>query len=214
MVTTTLAGPAPKEGSIGRALPGVDVRLINAAGADVWRSDAPAGVDEVDDFDDDAAGSPGTDPGEIVVRGANLFSGYWPDGRDGPGPDGWWATGDVAFADADGDLFLVDRLRELILVNGFNVYPAEVEQVLMAYPAVAEAAVIGIPHRPSGETVKAYVVTDSPVAAADLAAHCARNLARFKCPTEFEFVTELPHSATGKVRKVALREEGLAHVDR
>ena len=220
VVTTTLAGPAPKEGSIGRALPGIDVRLVNAAGADVWRSDAPAGVDEVDDFDDDAAGSPGTDPGEIVVRGANLFSGYWPDGHGGPDPDGWWATGDVAYADADGDLFLVDRLRELILVNGFNVYPAEVEQVLMAHPAVAEAAVIGIPHGSSGQTVKAYVVLESTVAAewsvtaADLAAYCARNLARFKCPTEFESVAELPHSATGKVRKVALREEGLAHVDR
>ena len=161
VVTTTLAGPAPKEGSIGRALPGIDVRLVNAAGADVWRSDAPAGVDEVDDFDDDAAGSPGTDPGEIVVRGANLFSGYWPDGHGGPDPDGWWATGDVAYADADGDLFLVDRLRELILVNGFNVYPAEVEQVLTAHPAVAEAAVIGVPHGSSGQTVKAYVVLES-----------------------------------------------------
>ena len=84
-----------------------------------------------DDFDDDVAGSPGTDPGEIVARGANLFSGYWPDGRDGPDADGWWATGDVAYADADGDLFIVDRLRELIIVNGFNVYPAEVEQVLV-----------------------------------------------------------------------------------
>jgi long-chain acyl-CoA synthetase len=220
VVTTTLAGPAPKEGSIGRALPGIDIRLVNAAGADVWRSDTPAGVDEADDFDDDAAGSPGTDPGEIVVRGANLFSGYWPDGHGGPDPDGWWATGDVAYADVDGDLFLVDRLRELLLVNGFNVYPAEVEQVLMAHPAVAEAAVIGIPHGPSGQTVKAYVVLESPVAAdwsdtvADLAAYCARNLARFKCPTEFESVTELQHSATGKVRKVALREEGLADADR
>ena len=220
VVTTTLAGPAPKEGSIGRALPGIDVRLVNAAGADVWRSDTSAGVGEADDFDDDAAGSPGTDPGEIVVRGANLFSGYWPDGHGGPDPDGWWATGDVAYADADGDLFLVDRLRELILVNGFNVYPAEVEQVLMAHPAVAEAAVIGIPHEPSGQTVKAYVVLESSVAeewsliVADLAAYCARNLARFKCPTEFESVTELPHSATGKVRKVALREEGLTHADR
>ncbi len=220
VVTTTLAGPAPKEGSIGRALPGIDVRLVNAAGADVWRSDTSAGVGEADDFDDDAAGSPGTDPGEIVVRGANLFSGYWPDGHGGPDSDGWWATGDVAYADADGDLFLVDRLRELILVNGFNVYPAEVEQVLMAHPAVAEAAVIGIPHEPSGQTVKAYVVLESSVAeewsliVADLAAYCTRNLARFKCPTEFESVTELPHSATGKVRKVALREEGLTHADR
>ena len=76
-------------------------------------------------------------------RGDNLFDGYWPDGRDGPDSDGWWHTGDVAYADADGDLFLVDRVRELILVNGFNVYPAEVEKVLIAHPAVAEAAVLG-----------------------------------------------------------------------
>lgn len=220
VVTTTLAGPKPKEGSIGRALPGIDIRLVNAAGADVWRSDAPTGVDAADDFDDDAAGSPGTDPGEIVVRGANLFAGYWPDGHGGPDRDGWWATGDVAYADADGDLFLVDRLRELILVNGFNVYPAEVEQVLMALPAVAAAAVIGIPHESSGQAVKAYVVLESPVAeqwsvtVATLAAHCARNLARYKCPTVFEPVDELPHSATGKVRKVALREEGMVYVDR
>jgi long-chain acyl-CoA synthetase len=239
-VTTTLASPEAKEGSIGRALPGVDVRLVNSAGVDVWRSDSPPGGDAVDDFDDDASGSPGTDPGEILVRGANLFSGYWPDGRDGPTPDGWWATGDVAYADVDGDLFLVDRLHELILVNGFNVYPAEVEQVLVAHPAVAEAAVIGVPHAPSGQTVKAYIVAASPVAAGstasvvtagstasvvsagsmasvvtapELAAYCARNLARFKCPTEFEFVTELPHSATGKVRKAALRDVGMVRLD-
>jgi long-chain acyl-CoA synthetase len=230
-VTTTLASPERKEGSIGRALPGIDVRLVNAAGADVWRSDAPAVAAELDDFDDDAAGSPGTDPGEIVVRGANLFSGYWPDGHDGPDPNGWWATGDVAFADADGDLFLVDRLRELILVNGFNVYPAEVEQVLTAHPAIAEAAVIGIPHLPSGQSVTAYVVVRPPeagvaaVSPTDLATYCARNLARYKCPSEFEFVAELPHSATGKVRKAALRDarpvagegpahdEGMAHAE-
>jgi long-chain acyl-CoA synthetase len=230
-VTTTLASPDRKEGSIGRALPGIDVRLVNAAGADVWRSDEPAVAAELDDFDDDAAGSPGTDPGEIVVRGANLFSGYWPDGRDGPDPHGWWATGDVAFADADGDLFLVDRLRELILVNGFNVYPAEVEQVLTAHPAIAEAAVIGVSHLPSGQSVKAYVVVGpagaggSAITPTDLATYCARNLARYKCPSEFEFVTELPHSATGKVRKAALRDarpvagegpardEGMAHAE-
>ena len=107
-----------------------------------------------DDFDDDAGGVPGTDPGEVVVRGANLFSGYWPDGAGGPDADGWWATGDVAYADADGDLFLVDRLGELIIVSGFNVYPHEVELVLAAHPAVAEAAVVGDPgpvHRRGGQ---------------------------------------------------------------
>ncbi len=109
---------------------------------------------DVDDDDDE----PGTDPGEIVVRGANLFSGYWPDGRDGPDADGWWATGDIAYADADGDLFLVDRRGELILVNGFNVYPREVELVLESHPGVAEAAVIGVPHPYTGQTVKAFLV--------------------------------------------------------
>ncbi|HKE65965.1 MAG TPA: AMP-binding protein [Micromonosporaceae bacterium] len=212
VVTTTLASPVPKDGSIGRVLPGVDVRLIGAGGTQIWRSDAPASA-AANDFDDDAAGSPGTDPGEISVRGANLFSGYWPDGRDAPDSDGWWATADVAYADADGDLFLVDRLRQLILVHGFNVYPAEVEQVLVMHPAVAEAAVVGVPHEPSGQTVKAYVVARSDVTAAELADHCAHNLARFKCPTEYEFVAELPHSVTGKVRRAALGDIAAAAVD-
>ena len=124
---------------------------------------------------------------------------------DGPDEDGWWATGDVAYADADGDLFLVDRLRELILVSGFNVYPLEVEQVLEQHPAVAEAAVLGAPHPYTGQTVKAFVVTTAPVTVEELLVHCERNLARFKCPTAVEFRTDLPHSATGKVRKAALR---------
>ncbi len=192
VLTTTLASPIPKVGSIGRALPGVDLRLVNVAGDDVWSTD----VDE----DDDASG----DPGEIVVRGANLFSGYWPDGTDGPDPDGWWATGDIAYADADGDLFLVDRLHELIIVNGFNVYPAEVEQVLVTHPAVREAAVVGVQHPYTGQSVTAFVVTSAPVDVDDLLGHCRRSLARFKCPTAVEFRSELPHSATGKVRKGAL----------
>src|SRR5204862_3785637 len=128
VLTTTIGEAAPKAGSIGRALPQVEIKLLDSSGEEV-------GPDE-DDFDDDAPGSPGTDPGEIVARGPNLFSGYWPDGRDGPAADGWWPTGDVAYADGDGDLFLVDRPRELILVSGFNVYPSGVEQVLPAHPAV------------------------------------------------------------------------------
>jgi long-chain acyl-CoA synthetase len=197
VVTSVLASPVPKPGSIGRAIPGVSLRLVAASGEEIEVTE--------DDFDDDAPGSPGTDPGEIVVRGDNLFSGYWPDGHDGPDVDGWWATGDVAYADADGDLFLVDRLRELILVSGFNVYPYEVEQVLMAHPAVREAAVLGVPHPFTGQTVKAFVVGAGPVSTEELVAHCERNLARFKCPTAIEFVEALPHSATGKVRKAALR---------
>ena len=114
---------------------------------------------DADDFDEDASGSPGTDPGEIVVRGANLFSGYWPDGRDGPDADGWWATGDVAYADADGDLFLVDRLRELILVNGFNVYPRRGRAGAGRAPGGRRGGGGRACRHPyTGQTVKAYVV--------------------------------------------------------
>jgi long-chain acyl-CoA synthetase len=197
VLTTTLASPAPKPGSIGRAIPGVEVKLVGADGAEIWNS---AGGPTDDDDDDDA------DPGQIVVRGANLFDGYWPDGHGGPDADGWWRTGDVAYADADGELFLVDRVRELILVNGFNVYPAEVEQVLASHASVKEAAVLGVPHPYTGQSVKAYVVPRQQVGADELVRHCERNLARFKCPSAIEFVTSLPHSAIGKVRKGELRD--------
>ncbi|QLQ38084.2 AMP-binding protein [Micromonospora robiginosa] len=204
VLTSTLVGGEPRPGSIGRPLPGVELRLVGSDGVELWRDGVPAA--EADDDGMDLSDDPtGTDPGQIVVRGANLFGGYWPDGRGGPGPDGWWATGDVAYADDDGDLFLVDRLGELILVNGFNVYPHEVELVLQAHPGVAESAVLGVPHPRTGETVRAYVVRAAEVSAEELLAHCARNLARFKCPTAVEFVDTLPYSAIGKVRKTELR---------
>ncbi|WP_323178515.1 AMP-binding enzyme [Micromonospora lupini] len=206
VLTSTLVGPVAKAGSIGRPLPGVDLRLVGAAGEDLWRDGQAVPDDDPDELDiSDVA--PGTDPGRIVVRGPNLFAGYWPDGRGGPDADGWWGTGDIAYADSDGDLFLVDRLGELILVNGFNVYPHEVELVLAGHPGVVESAVLGVPHPRTGETVRAYVVPvqGRPVTSEDLLAHCARHLARFKCPTTVEFVGALPHSAIGKVRKTQLR---------
>jgi long-chain acyl-CoA synthetase len=186
VLTSTLMSEAAKAGSIGRAIPGVQLRLADEAGAEPEEGD----------------------PGEIVVRGANLFSGYWPDGNDGPDRDGWFPTGDVAYVDPDGDLFLVDRRRELILVSGFNVYPREVENVLLGHPDIAEAAVIGIPHPYKGESVKALIVPRSGarLTADEVIEFAARSLARFKCPTAVEFVTELPHSLTGKVAKGRLRE--------
>ncbi|MER7002095.1 AMP-binding protein [Dactylosporangium sp. NPDC000555] len=191
VLTSTLASPSAKPGSIGRPIPGVEVRLVDAGGEDV-----------VPDEEDGT-----TDPGEIVARGRNFFQGYWPEGGSAPNADGWWATGDVAYADEDGDLFIVDRLGELILVSGFNVYPHEVESVLEAHEEVLEAAALGVPHPYTGQTVKALVVRrpGSQVTAEELIAHCEGNLARFKCPTAVEFVPELPHSATGKVRKGVLR---------
>ncbi|RKN17238.1 AMP-dependent synthetase [Micromonospora musae] len=206
VLTSTLVGRDPKARSIGRPLPGVELRLVGADGTDLWH-DGTAAPDDDPDGPDLSDAAPGTDPGQIVVRGPNLFSGYWPDGRGGPDTAGWWPTGDIAYADEDGDLFLVDRLGELILVNGFNVYPHEVESVLDGHPGVAESAVLGVPHPRTGETVRAYVVRapGDPVTAVELQGHCARNLARFKCPTGIEFVDALPHSVIGKVRKTQLR---------
>jgi long-chain acyl-CoA synthetase len=217
VVATGLASPHPKAGSIGRPVPGVEVRLVASDGAELARStvdglvrghDLSGGLD-LGFVDDDAFAGEGTDPGEILVRGANLFQGYWPDRSGGPDSDGWWATGDVAYADGDGDLFLVDRVGELILVNGFNVYPYEVESVLAAHPGVAEAAVVGKPDPTTGEAVHAYVVpSPAGVTVEELTVHCAQNLARYKCPGAIELVDALPHSAIGKVRKVALRPDG------
>jgi long-chain acyl-CoA synthetase len=185
VLTTTLCSAAPQPGSVGRPIPGVELRLVDDAGSDV-----------VDD-----------DPGEIVVRGPNLFSGYWPDATGGPDEDGWFRTGDIAYADESGDLFLVDRVRDLILVSGFNVYPREVEEALATHPAVAEVAVVGVPHPYTGETVRALVVpaAGATPSADELIAHAASRLARFKCPTSVELVEELPHSVTGKVAKGRLR---------
>lgn len=207
VLATALASPVAKSGSIGRPIPGVEIRLVGGDGVQLARvtPDGLAEADVEDDFDDDAGDAPGTDPGEIVARGANLFSGYWPDGEGGPDARGWWPTGDIAYADGDGDLFLVDRLGELIIVSGFNVYPHEIELVLAGVAGVVEAAVVGQDDPQTGQSVRAYVVSTGQVSAEDLMAHCARNLARFKWPATIEFVSELPHSATGKVRKTTLR---------
>ena len=186
VLTSTLLSEVATPNSIGRALPGIELRLADADGKPVEDGD----------------------PGEIWCRGDNVFLGYWPDAAGGPDADGWWATGDVAYSGDEGDLHLVDRRRELILVSGFNVYPREVEDVLLAQPDIAEAAVIGIPHPYTGESVKALVVLadGARLVAEDVIALCARSLARFKCPTTVTFVSELPHSATGKVSKGQLRE--------
>jgi long-chain acyl-CoA synthetase len=207
VLTTTAVSDRAKVGSIGRPLPGVSLLLRTADGAVLWQDGSPTPAEDLAELDLSVEDSAGTDPGEIVVRGANLFSGYWPDGHDGPNPDGWWATGDIAYADGDGDLVLVDRIGELILVNGFNVYPAEIESVLDSHPGVAEAAVVGIPDPEAGEAPYAYVVPalDPPPTPAELQVYCAGRLARYKLPATIELVDALPHSATGKLRKAALR---------
>ncbi|MFC6042229.1 class I adenylate-forming enzyme family protein [Nocardioides hankookensis] len=186
VVTSTLCSQELQVGSVGAALPGIDIRLL----------------------DDDGKPPEGDDPGEIEIRGANLFSGYWPDGSGGPDDEGWWATGDVGFLDDTGDLFLVDRLKELVIVSGFNVYPVEVEDVIEEVPGVAEVAVIGVADEQTGEAVVAYVRTvdgDPDAVAAAVREHCATRLARFKQPSRIEVVDALPRTVTGKVQKGRLR---------
>jgi long-chain acyl-CoA synthetase len=172
----------PTDGAIGRPLPGVEVQLRDRDG-----------VTEVDE----------DDPGRIFVRGTNLFSGYWPDGKGGPDSDGWFGTGDIAIWDDRGRLHLVGRTADTVIVNGFTVYPAEVEAVLAAEPGVAEVAVVGEPDARTGEAVIAYVV---PAVGAELdpdalLAAAAARLARFKLPAAVHVVAALPHTVTGKIMK-------------
>ncbi|HSS67045.1 MAG TPA: AMP-binding protein [Nocardioidaceae bacterium] len=188
MVTTTLGAPVHKPGSAGRAVPGVRLRVVDDVGRDAEHDD----------------------PGEILVQGDNVFSGYWPDGDSAPDPEGWLSTGDIGFLDADGDLYLVDRLKEVVIVSGFNVYPSEIEEVIAEIASVRECAVIGVADDETGESVAAYVVASDGAAGADelaaeVIAHCESRLARFKLPSTVNVVDELPHSATGKVAKGRLR---------
>ncbi|MFI6519675.1 class I adenylate-forming enzyme family protein [Spirillospora sp. NPDC050679] len=147
--------------------------------------------------------------GEVQARGAAPFPGYWNDPeatRDALTDDGFLRTGDVGALDADGRLTIVDRLKDMIVSGGENVYPAEVEAVLARHPAVREAAVIGVPHPAWGETVHAVVVPDGDLDPDGLVAWARGRLAGFKCPTGVTLAGELPRNATGKVVKSALRD--------
>jgi long-chain acyl-CoA synthetase len=187
-VTSNSMAPRARPGSVGLPLPGVELRLVDEQGRDV---------------------EPG-DPGEVWVRGPNVFQGYH---RDPEGtaatltPDGWLKTGDIGSRDGDGFLYLVDRLRDLIIVNGFNVYPREVERVLLTDETVSQAAVVGEPHPLTGETVVAHVVPrdGAQVDPDALVARCRQQLARYKAPTRVVVVDRLPHTATGKLRRGMLR---------
>ncbi|TFV82949.1 AMP-binding protein [Blastococcus sp. CT_GayMR16] len=198
VVASTLATGRAKPNCIGGPLPGVELELRDTATSESG-GDGPTDDDHLEG------------PGEIWVRGPNLFAGYWPDGADGPGADGWLGTGDLAYRDADGDLHLVDRRSDLILVSGFNVYPAEVERVLDGHPAVAESAVIGVPDPRTGSAVRAVVVLTpgEDLTFEALQEFAAESLARYKVPTSVHFLPSLPHSLTGKVSRARLRELGL-----
>ncbi len=147
--------------------------------------------------------------GEIVIRGHNIMKGYWkrPDANKESLRNGWFHSGDIGLRDTDGCYFIVDRKKDMILRGGFNVYPREVEEVLYAHPAVAEAAVIGIVHESHGEEVKAVIALKvGHVATADeIIAFCKERLAAYKYPRSVDFIEALPKGPTGKILKRELR---------
>ncbi|WP_460354390.1 long-chain-fatty-acid--CoA ligase [Mycobacterium sp. ZZG] len=175
--------------SCGKPYRWVQIRIVGEDGADV----APGGV------------------GEVWTRSAQNMLGYWnnPDATAATlTPDGWLKTGDAGFVDADGYLFLHDRIKDMIVSGGENVYPAEVENVLMTHPAVADVAVIGVPDPRWGEAVKAVVVAarGADPSEAELIAFARDRLAGYKLPKSVDFVAVLPRNPSGKLLKRALRE--------
>ena len=175
--------------SCGQTMPTVELRVVNPNGRDVPTGDA----------------------GEVLVRSPWMFSGYWnkPEATAAAIVDGWYHTGDGGTFDEDGNLYLVDRLKDMIVTGGENVYSAEVERALGGHPAVASVAVVGAPDEKWGERVVAFVVQRPEVSAtaADLVSHCRRQIAGYKVPKEIHFVPELPMTASGKVQKAGLRQQ-------
>ena len=200
---TELAGPGTTHaaacerrlGSIGVALPYVEARI----GA----------------LEDSAATAPVDEPGELLIRGPIVPMGYFgnedatKEAFDG---DGWFRTGDVAYRDADGFIWIVDRRKDMINTAGFNVYPAELERVLAAHPDVSMAAVGGVPDREKGELAKAYIVPrpGAEPTVDGIMAHCRKHLAPYKVPRLVRFVPDLPVNSTGKIlrRELHTLDEG------
>ncbi|GII91717.1 long-chain-fatty-acid--CoA ligase [Sinosporangium siamense] len=180
-------GRPNKPGSIGTPVWGVEMKLIDAE----WNT------------------LEGTGPGEIAIRGHNIMKGYYnrPEESAEVLRDGWFRTGDIAQRDEDGYYYIVDRAKDMIIRGGFNVYPREVEEVLLTHPSVSLVAVVGVPHERHGEEIKAYVIPapGTTVGADELIAWAKDNMAAYKYPREVEFRETLPMTATGKILKRELR---------
>jgi long-chain acyl-CoA synthetase len=181
-----------RNGTIGLPFPSTDAQVRDMANG---TSECPTG-----------------EVGELWVHGPQVMAGYWerPDETALVLRDGWLRTGDLAKVDADGYFTIVDRAKDLIIVGGLNVYPREVEEVLIAHPAVSDAAVIGKPEERHGELPHAYVVLlpGQTATEEELIAHCRANLARYKVPASIEIRSELPKTMIGKVLRKDLRAEG------
>ncbi|KQN53114.1 long-chain fatty acid--CoA ligase [Erwinia sp. B116] len=175
-------------GSIGLPVPSTDIRLVDDAGNDV----------------------PEGEPGELCIKGPQVMLGYWqrPDATDEVMRNGWLRSGDIVTVDPEGFMRIIDRKKDMILVSGFNVYPNEIEDVLMLHPKVREAAAIGVPSEVSGEAVKICVVKKDPsLSEQELIAHCKKHLTGYKVPRIVEFRDELPKTNVGKILRRELRDE-------
>jgi acyl-CoA synthetase (AMP-forming)/AMP-acid ligase II len=182
------ADAVKRAGSTGKSFYFTQVRVINEAGADV-------GVDE---------------SGEVLIKGPNVMVGYWnrAEATAEAIVDGWLHTGDVATMDADGFVTIVDRVKDMLISGGENVYPAEIESVLLAHPKIADVGVIGVPSERWGESPLAAVVqNDESLTADEVIEFCKGKLAPFKAVKAVEFVTELPRNPSGKILKRELREQ-------
>jgi len=175
--------------SCGQPMPGVELRIVDPDGRDV-----PSGV-----------------PGEVLVRSPWMFSGYLnrPDATATAIVDGWYHTGDAGIRDKEGNLFLVDRMKDMIVSGGENIYSAEVERALTAHPSVVSVAVVGAPDEKWGERVVAFVVPHPgrPVDVSELVSHCRGLIAGYKVPKEIHLTDALPLTATGKLQKAGLRQQ-------
>jgi long-chain acyl-CoA synthetase len=194
-MTTGIAGAdyRARPNSVGAPLPVCDIRIVGEDGEDL-----PAG-----------------ERGEIWIRGPNVIPGYWkrPEATAATFVDGWLRSGDVGYLDEEGFLFIVDRLKDIIIRGGENISSAEVEAALFEHPAVLEAAVIGAPHEKLGEEVGAIIRLQpgASATAAELQAHARERIAGFKAPTRFWFREEpFPRNASGKIMKRDLKAEALA----
>jgi acyl-CoA synthetase (AMP-forming)/AMP-acid ligase II len=176
--------------TVGRPLPGVSVRVVDDAGGDV------------------EAGQ----PGELWVQGFNVMKGYFNDpvaSAETVDTDGWLRTGDIGFVDSDGNIHITDRKKDMYIVGGFNAYPAEIEAALLAYPGVAQVAVVGMADARLGEVGAAFVVPQAGhgVEPAAVIEWCGERMANFKVPRRVIVVDALPLNPTGKVMKFVLREQ-------
>jgi long-chain acyl-CoA synthetase len=184
----------------------VEERKVRSVGKPIW------GVEvQIVDVDDQPLPRGADNIGEIVMRGHNVMKGYYKNQEATIEAlrGGWFHTGDLAYVDEDGYLFIVDRLKDLIIRGGFNVYPIEVEEVLFSHPAIAEAAVIGRPDERLGQEIVAVVVLEpgADLTHDDLVAYCKERLAPYKYPRELRIVDQLPKGPTGKILKKELRAE-------